>query len=119
MNSLFSIPRNKRFVCINTNPGLRRDPITESVNRLATYIDKKKTGPGDAASYESDSDDEIRPYKGFAKPLIRYKPKTNDDSGKRTNRLLALIKEHVEEALDTGFDDSIAKYKGKGHFVVS
>lgn len=121
MNSLFSIPRNKRFVCINTNPGLRRDPITESVNRLALYIDKKKSVPGsnDAAPTDSDSDEEIRPYKGFAKPLNQYKANASLDWETKSNRLTSLIKEHIDEALSTGFDDSIAKYKGKGHFVVS
>lgn len=29
-----------------------------------------------------------------------------------------LLSEHVDEAMVNGFDDSVAKYKGKGHFVV-
>lgn len=68
---------------------------------------------------ETDSDDEIRPFKGFAKPLSKYKC-IEDASAltEKSNRLLELIKEHVEEALQNGFDDSIAKYKGKSHFVV-
>lgn len=123
-NSLFSIPRNKRFVCVNTDMQLRRDPITDSMNRLAMYIDqKKRMGPGEAAANycDSDSDDEIRPFKGFAKPLSRYKHRIEEtvSENKKTNRLLDLVKEHVDEAMNTGFDDSIAKYKGKGHFVVS
>lgn len=121
-NSLFSIPRNKRFVCVNANPDLRLNPLTESVNLLATYIDnRKKTGLGDAGDNDSDSEDEIRPFKGFAKPLNRYKvkPSETEDEESKPNRLLALIKEHVDEALTTGFDDSIAKFKGKSHFVVS
>lgn len=68
---------------------------------------------------ETDSDDEIRPFKGFAKPLSKYKSiEEASASTEKSNRLLQLIKEHVEEALNNGFDDSIAKYKGKSHFVV-
>lgn len=103
---------------MNTNPNLRKDPITQSVNELASCINKERHtvhSDGD----ENDSDDEIRPFNGFAKPLSNYKTATNKNIWcEKTNRLLQLIKEHVDEALQTGFDDSIAKYKGKSHFLV-
>lgn len=120
MNSLFSIPRNKRFVCVNTDPDIRIDPLTESINRLAYFISQKEKSKfnGDCDD-QSDSDDEIRPFNGFAKPLNRYKNVDETFSNaNNSNRLLQLIDEHVEEALQNGFDDSIAKYKGKNHFVV-
>lgn len=101
---------------------MRHDPLTDAVNRLDAYIEyKKKIGPGERAFNDSDSEDEIRPFKGFAKPLSRYKEKPNELNmdNKQRNRLLTLIQEHVDEAMTTGFDDSIAKFKGKGHFVVS
>lgn len=100
---------------------MRADPITESVNRLVYYISQKeKSNFASDNTDQEDSDDEIRPFKGFAKPLSKYK---NVDEAivkpEKTNRLLQLIGEHVEEALQNGgFDDSIAKYKGKNHFVV-
>lgn len=102
---------------MNTNPNLRLDPITASVDELASYICHKEKH--NFRSDDEDSDDEIRPFKGFAKPLSNYKS-TNDKNiwSENTNRLLQLIGEHVDEALQTGFDDSIAKYKGKSHFVV-
>lgn len=119
LNSLFSIPRNKRFVCMNTNPELRANPITESVNQLASYIGHKERHNFRSDEEEEDSDDEIRPFKGFAKPLSNYKSFDNKNIwSEKTNRLLQLISEHVDEALQNGFDDSIAKYKGKSHFVV-
>lgn len=103
---------------MNTNPGLRANPITESVNQLALYIDYKERH-NFRSDDEEDSDDEIRPFKGFAKPLSNYKYIDNKNIwSEKTNRLLQLIGEHVEEALQNGFDDSIAKYKGKSHFVV-
>lgn len=110
---------------MNTNMNIRIDPLTRSINDLALYIKAKeeKTGLG-VTSDDNDSDDDIRPFKGFAKPLSRYKnPSTlkgnDDEHDQQANRLLSLINEHVDEALNNGFDDSIAKYKGKSHFVVS
>lgn len=123
-NSLFSIPRNKRFVCVNTDPEQRSNPLTDSVNRLASFI---KNGRQSSVSYDSsndsDSEEDIRPFRGFAKPLHRYlngeaANENNDSYSEKPNRLIALINEHIEEALDSGFDDSIAKFKGKSHFVV-
>lgn len=108
---------------MNTDPNLRADYVTEAVNRLGTYISRKEKGNGNVFRNENDdetdSDDEIRPFKGFAKPLSRYKTIEEASANlEKKNRLLELIGEHVEEALQNGFDDSIAKYKGKSHFVV-
>lgn len=115
LNSLFSIPRNKRFVCLNTNPNLRFNSITRSVNELALCINKERY----SVHSEDDSDDEIRPFKGFAKPLSNYKSDYNKNIwSENSNRLVQLVSEHVDEAIQSGFDDSIAKYKGKSHFVV-
>lgn len=122
-NSLFSIPRNKRFVCINTNQNLRPNLLSDAVNDLAAFIKlKEKLGIGCNSDEGSDSDEDIRPFKGFAKPLDKYdKFKCNGheiEFENRANRLISLIHEHVDEALRIGFDDSIAKFKGKSHFVV-
>lgn len=119
-NSLFSIPRNKRFVCINTDPNIRPNSLTEAVNELAAFIkSKEKLGVGCNSDEGSDSDEDIRPFKGFAKPLDRYRGRTQGNSnGIKSNRLVSLIREHVDEALKAGFDDSIAKFKGRSHFVV-
>ncbi|XP_031624571.1 protein SMG8 [Contarinia nasturtii] len=118
LNSLFSIPRNKRFVCINTNRNLHANPITKSVNELALCINKEKYAPHSDGE-DNDSDDDIRPFKGFAKPLSNYKMGNSKNIwSEKKNRLIELISEHVEEALKSGFDDSVAKYKGKGHFVI-
>lgn len=105
---------------MNINQNLRINPITESVNELAAYIGNKERHNIRSDGEENDSDDEIRPFKGFAKPLSNYKStETNNIWSEKSNRLLQLINEHVDEALHNGFDDSIAKYKGKSHFVVS
>lgn len=105
-------------MCVNTNPNLRTDPITQSVNELASCINKEKHGLHSDGE-ENDSEDEIRPFKGFAKPLNKYGTVNKKNIwSEKTNRLLQLIREHVDEALQAGFDDSIAKYKGKSHFVV-
>lgn len=110
---------------MNTNTNIRTDPLTQSINTLAVYIKAKedKAGVG-VTSDDNDTDDEIRPFKGFAKPLSRYKSASthrsdDEDDEPQTNRLLSLLNEHVEEAMSNGFDDSIAKFKGKSHFVVN
>lgn len=36
----------------------------------------------------------------------------------KSHSIVDLLNEHVREALDNGFDDSVAKYKGKCRFVV-
>lgn len=109
---------------MNTDPNLRANHVTEAVNRLGSYISRKEKNNATIFRSdnddESDSDDEIRPFEGFAKPLTHYR--TIEEASavpEKANRLLQLIGEHVEEALQNGFDDSIAKYKGKSHFVVS
>lgn len=98
---------------------MRADPLTESVNWLTQCIDHKEMN-NTIADDQTDSDDEYRPYQGFAKPLSRYKHvEPIQAGGDPKNRLLQLVDEHVEEAVQNGFDDSIAKYKGKNHFVVT
>lgn len=85
---------------------------------MATSINKERQFHNSDGE-DNDSDDEIRPFKGFAKPLSNYKSFNHTNIwSENKNRLLQLLSEHVDEAIQTGFDDSIAKYKGKSHFVV-
>lgn len=115
--SLFSIPRNKRFVYFNTNEKIRSDPLLDSLLILKDCMEKssiKKT------TEEDDNDlDQFRPFKGFAKPWNADKKILNRFDRKNERSVLNLIKEHVSEALEYGFDDSMSKYRGKSHFVVS
>lgn len=108
---------------MNTDTTMRTDALSESIDRLVYFINQKeKSNFMNDNTDQSDSDDDMRPFKGFAKPLNQYKnvdeTLSNNINNNHSNRLLHLIDEHVEEALQNGFDDSIAKYKGKNHFVV-
>lgn len=108
--SLFSIPRNKRFVYFNTDKTIREDPLLEVMKLLNKFIEKPK---------DDQEDDQIRPFKGFGK---RWSADLKDDTlyqNFKTRSLVGLLKEHVNEALQIGFDDSMAKFRGKSHFVVS
>lgn len=108
--SLFSIPRNKRFVYFNTDKTIREDPLLEVMKLLNKFIEKPKDG---------EEDDQIRPFKGFGK---RWSADLKEDTlyqMVKTRSLVGLLKEHVSEALQIGFDDSMAKFRGKSHFVVS
>lgn len=95
--------------------------MTEAVNDLSAYIkSREKAGIGIGSDDGSDTDDDIRPSVGFAKPLKHYRMQINrNEKEQQENRLVSLIQEHVDEAFKTGFDDSMAKFKGKNHFVVS
>lgn len=103
--SLFSIAKNKKFLYINTDENINSDPIADSVDLLLKYIDG-----GD------ESDFQFKPYRGYG---IQYMEdeKTIDYDGKKKRNFMDLLKEHVDEAMQHGFDDSISKYRGKNHFV--
>lgn len=107
--SLFSIPRNKRFLYVNTNKSLNSDPIVDSVDLLLKYIDNEDEELG---SFQ------IKPYRGYGKPYMDDECTIgiNDKTNSQRN-FLSLIMEHVEEAIQYGFDDSVSKYRGKNHFV--
>lgn len=120
--SLFSIPRNKRFVFVNADVTVQSDPLINAIDFLMQTIER-------AASKEKADDDldDIRPFKGFAKPLNCYGNENSaawmnvngNNSPKVEHRFITLLQDHVNEAIEDGFDDSVAKFKGKSHFVVS
>jgi protein SMG8 len=111
--SLFSIPKNKKFLYVNADEKVMSDPVVDSVEFLMQYIN----------SYNSDKENEVdfqhRPYRGYA---IQYDQdihtKDFEDYEEKKRSFQKLLREHVDEALTgSGFDDSIAKYRGKNHFV--
>lgn len=103
--SLFSIPKNKPFLYINTNETINSDPIADSLDLLLKYIDG---GP--------EEDFQWRPYRGYG---IQHAldENTRDFDDHKEQSFLKLLNDHVEEALQHGFDDSISKYRSKNHFV--
>lgn len=113
--SLFSIPRNKRFVYFTTDTKFRCDPIKDSILILHTCMEKS-SGRKNHEDEEDDLD-EYRPFKGFAKPWNSDKKVDTRFDKVNERSVLNLIKEHVNEALQFGFDDSMSKYRGKSHFV--
>ena len=104
--SLFSIPRNKKFLFINTDEKVNSDPIADSLDLLLKYVDE--TG--------CDEDYQFKPYRGYG---ISYAldEKTVDFDDQQKRSFLNLLSDHVDEAFNHGFDDSISKYRGKNHFV--
>ena len=55
-------------------------------------------------------------------PLIPGKKEAKELHSQETflkeRQFMTLLKNHVDEALKSGFDDSLTKFKGKSHFVV-
>ncbi|XP_067622842.1 nonsense-mediated mRNA decay factor SMG8 isoform X2 [Eurosta solidaginis] len=107
---------NKRFVYYNTNPRLREDPLLKSISLLQSFLQK--------TSFKDEDDDleELAPFKGFGKPLIQCKPEHTQLSAEeialKKREFMDLLMDHANEALQTGFDDSSTKFKGKNHFVI-
>lgn len=104
--SLFSIAKNKKFAFINTDEKINSDPIVDSLDLLLAYIDGS-----------NDDDFLFKPYRGYG---VQYESdeKTADvDVDDKKRSFLNLLNEHVDEALQSGFDDSHVKYRGKNHFV--
>lgn len=70
-NSLFSIPRNKRFVYINADEELLKDPLTESIETLLQILDSSTTSNGKKVDVQrsgglgDDDLDDIRPFKVY------------------------------------------------------
>lgn len=104
--SLFSVPKNKKFLYINLDAKLSSDPIVDSVDLLLKYI----------ADDEDPADFQIKPYRGYSCEFHNDSTIKNIDT-KKSRSFVALVQEHVDEAISQGFDDSISKYRGKSHFV--
>lgn len=106
--SLFSLPRNKKFLYINANDEVNSDPLVDSVEFLMHHI--KDNNDKEYENYD------VRPYSGYG-----LSARGQDDSKsvfeENQRSFTKLLLEHVDEALTLGFDDSIAKYRSKNHFV--
>lgn len=102
--SLFSIAKNKKFLFINTDQKINSDPIAGSLDLLMKYIDGS-----------DEADFQFKPYRGYGCQYMDDEKTMDFDDKKRS--FLNLLNEHVEEAFQHGFDDSISKYRGKNHFV--
>ncbi|XP_053694239.1 nonsense-mediated mRNA decay factor SMG8 [Sabethes cyaneus] len=110
--SLFSLPRNKKFVFFSSDSRAKLDPLEDSIDLLMQYLDR--------TSVQTETDEEdlisrLRPYDGYgmsAWSVGLSKPRKPD------RNILSLLKEHVAEIFEHGFDDSVSKYRGRSHFVV-
>lgn len=142
--SLFSIPGNKRFVFFNNDKTIREDPLLKFAEMLSNSMEKSSI-KGDSGDELDDlrpykvkyhltkanifpnltkkqsrkCNDGMNTFQGFGKPLRYYKNSADDTSIPTKKRnFFDLLKEHVQEALQSGFDDSMSKFKGKSHFRV-
>ncbi|XP_073826726.1 nonsense-mediated mRNA decay factor SMG8 [Musca autumnalis] len=115
-NSLFSIPVNLRFVYYNLNEKLREDPLLKSVNLLQDLLHKPNF------TQDDDELEDLLPYKGFGKPLsfsnLSIKSESSEDLYVKNRKFMDLLKDHVEQAFKTGFNDNLIKFKGKHYFVL-
>lgn len=108
---MFSIPRNKPFVVVNTDEKLSIDPILSSSYDTVRNITK-------SYNYLNQQEvlNEINPFFGIPNMGDNYEKQNN--SRLMSTRLMNLIEDHIKEAIDCGFDDSMSKFKGHSHFAV-
>jgi protein SMG8 len=103
--SLFSIPKNQKFLFINDDETLNCDPVVDSLDLLLSYI-------------ENDNNEmmQYKPHRGFGINYIQDIHNKDVDKKKKQS-FYNLLMDFVDEAFNHGFDDSISKYRGKNHFV--
>lgn len=115
--SLFSIPGNKRFVYYNTNGHLRDDPLLKTIGILDNFLTTNGLNEDD----EEELND-LRPFAGFGISLPAGRREVKEINAQeaflKERQFMNLLKDHVSEALRTGFDDNLTKFKGKSHFVL-
>ncbi|XP_055613167.1 nonsense-mediated mRNA decay factor SMG8 [Uranotaenia lowii] len=115
--SLFSIPRNKKFVFFTSDNSAKSDPIADSIDMLMKYLHKAaNSNPVQSEKDEEDLISRLRPYNGYG--VSAWSVGTSQRDNKKERGILAMLKEHVTEALEHGFDDSVSKYRGRSHFVI-
>ncbi|KAG5668047.1 hypothetical protein PVAND_016004 [Polypedilum vanderplanki] len=105
--SLFSIPKNKKFLFINNDEKINSDPVIDSLDFLLQHINSNDKDENEIYP--------MRPYRGYA--INYFQDEKTKDYEEKQRTFVKLLNEHVDEALNSGFDDSIAKYKNKNHFV--
>ncbi|XP_001844514.2 protein SMG8 [Culex quinquefasciatus] len=111
--SLFSIPRSKKFVFYNSDKRAKSNPLADSIDLLMKYLNKPAGGQNDD---DEDLMSRLRPYDGYG--MSAWSVGKSKRAEKKERSILALLKEHVAEAFEHGFDDSASKYRGRGHFVI-
>ncbi|XP_055641319.1 nonsense-mediated mRNA decay factor SMG8 [Toxorhynchites rutilus septentrionalis] len=111
--SLFSIQRNKKYVFFNCEKKGKSDPLIDTIDWLMQCLEKPN---GQQEKDDEDLLNRLRPYEGYG--MSAWSVGANQQTKPNDRCILKLLKEHVAEAFEHGFDDSISKYRGKSHFVI-
>lgn len=113
--SLFSIPRNKKFVFFSSDTKAKSDPLLDSIDMLMEYLDK----PSGTQHDKDDIDfmNSLRPCDGYG--MSAWSVGLSQKQPGQERSILNLLKKHVAEAFEHGFDDSVSKYRGRSHFAVN
>ncbi|XP_055547065.1 nonsense-mediated mRNA decay factor SMG8 [Wyeomyia smithii] len=110
--SLFSLPKSKKFVFFGSDKYAKVDPLEDCIDMLTQYLDKT---PVQCEADEQDLLSRLRPYDGYGMSAWSAGP----SKPRQPERcILTLLKEHVADIFEHGFDDSVSKYRGRNHFVV-
>ncbi|XP_050076876.1 nonsense-mediated mRNA decay factor SMG8 [Anopheles maculipalpis] len=105
--SLFSLPKTRQFVFYNDSKTRNQDPLLDSIDLLSMYLGKQQqTSTGTLPERDEQEILELaKPYDCFGFPL-KFKFDLKDPGADEERSIFGLVQEHVEDALETGFEES-------------
>lgn len=110
---LFSLPGNKRFVYYNTDTKIREDPVLNLLKKLPRSMNKNRYLKDKTVN----SVEDIGFFGNFGISSVGNIESENNLWHKRSD-FMTFLKDHVNEALQFGFDDGVSKFKNRGSFMV-
>uniref|UniRef100_A0A182MBL4 Nonsense-mediated mRNA decay factor SMG8 n=1 Tax=Anopheles culicifacies TaxID=139723 RepID=A0A182MBL4_9DIPT len=119
--SLFSLPKTKPFVFYNESKTRNQDPLIESIDLLSMYLGKQQqTSTGTLPDKdEQEILEQSKPYDCFGFSST-FKFELKDPTADEERSIFSLVQEHVEDALEFGFDenDSSGRQRIRTHFAL-
>uniref|UniRef100_A0A182XB25 Nonsense-mediated mRNA decay factor SMG8 n=1 Tax=Anopheles quadriannulatus TaxID=34691 RepID=A0A182XB25_ANOQN len=119
--SLFSLPKMKQFVFFNEAKPCNQDPLMDSIDMLSMYLAKQQQNSAGTLpeSEEQQILEQAKPYDCFGFPS-NFKFELKDSIEEDERSIFSLVQDHVEDALDTGFDESEnpGRQRIRTHFVL-
>lgn len=120
--SLFSLPKMKQFVFFNEAKPCNQDPLMDSIDMLSMYLAKQQQNSAGTLpeSEEQQILEQAKPYDCFGFSS-NFKFELKDPIEEDERSIFSLVQDHVEDALDTGFDESEnpGRQRIRTHFVVN
>uniref|UniRef100_A0A182PQ38 Nonsense-mediated mRNA decay factor SMG8 n=1 Tax=Anopheles epiroticus TaxID=199890 RepID=A0A182PQ38_9DIPT len=119
--SLFSLPKTKQFVFYNESKSRQQDPLIDSIDMLSAYLTKQQQSSAGTLPEKEEQDilEQAKPYDCFGFPT-KFKFELKDPVEEEERSIFSLVQEHVEDALETGFEenDNPGRQRIRTHFAL-